>query len=151
MTIPSQGNPLEIPSCQSLLPHKFIRKRIREISGLHGAMQLSAHLCRKREIHWGSSPGLGKKYPLQIRSIDMCIEFKIIFQLYIVIKRGNLHMAIIISRSAVICYIVVRGLVDRFSSFGSSTGPSCICMLYLYILWIKEIEEDLGIWALCPR
>ena len=31
------------------------------------------------------------------------------------------------------------------------TGPSCICMLYLYILRIKQIEEDLGIWALCPR
>ena len=31
------------------------------------------------------------------------------------------------------------------------TGPSCICMLYLYILWIKQIEEDLGIWALFPR
>ena len=34
--------------------------------------------------------------------------------------------------------------VDRRFSKPDQTGPYCICMLYIYILWIKEIEEDLG-------
>ena len=45
---------------------------------------------------------------------------------------------------------IVSHYFRRFSK-RDQTEPFCICMLYLHILWIKQIEEDLGIWALCPR
>ena len=45
----------------------------------------------------------------------------------------------------------IKGEMVRSGTKPGQTGEFCICMMYQYKLRIMEIEEDLGIWALCPR